>query len=398
MRLLVLLTAACLYACLTFAQAEAPSTGSAQAAGPGIDTKKATQAAPFPLQLEMRVPFEPTAFPSGPHSYLMYELHLTNYLPMPLSLARIDVLDADSEDAQPIASFGAEQLESMQQPLGARNLADPKEKLIIGAGQGAIVYICITFDLKARIPDKLVHRMSTADAVLEGAVIGTHHTELHVLGPPVEGANWLADDGPSNSEDNHHRRGVVIVGGQAVDSRRYAIDWKQVVNGTSFSADPRDVHSYYSYGKSVLAVADGRVLVARDGLPDNIPGHGEAFHPAVPITLETVAGNTITLDLGGGQFAYYLHLQPGSLRVKTGDRVRRGQVLGSIGASGDAREPHLHFEVTTSSKLVAGEGLPYLIDRYRCKSTTDRTNELRIRELPLDKSIVLFGTDHTSEK
>jgi hypothetical protein len=395
MRLLVILTAACLYACLTFAQPETPSAGSAEAAGSGIDTQKVTQAAPFPLQLEMRVPFEPTAFPSGPHIYLMYELHLTNYLPMPLSLARIDVLDADSDDAQSIASFGAEQLESMLQPLGARKLADPKEKLIIGAGQSAIVYMCITFDHKARIPDKLVHRVSTADAALEGAVIGTHHTELHVLGPPVEGANWLADDGPSNGEDNHHRRGVVIVDGQAVDSRRYAIDWKQVVNGTSFSADPRDVHSYYSYGKSVLAVADGRVLVARDGLPDNIPGHGEAFHPAVPITLGTVAGNTITLDLGDGQFAYYLHLQPGSLRVKTGDKVRRGQVLGSIGASGDAREPHLHFEVTTSSKLVAGEGLPYLIDRYRCKNTTDGTIELRIRELPLDKSIILFGTDHS---
>jgi hypothetical protein len=69
-------------------------------------------------------------------------------------------------------------------------------------------------------------------------------------------------------------------------------------------------------------------------------------------------------------------------------------VLASIGASGDAREPHLHFEVTTSSKLLAGEGVPYLIDRYRCKSTTDGTIELRIRELPLDKSIVLFGTDH----
>ena len=51
-------------------------------------------------------------------------------------------------------------------------------------------------------------------------------------------------------------------------------------------------------------------------LPENIPGHGDAFHPAVPITLETVAGNTITLDLGGGQFAYYMHLQAGSLQRK----------------------------------------------------------------------------------
>jgi hypothetical protein len=62
------------------------------------------------------------------------------------------------------------------------------------------------------------------------------------------------------------------------------------------------------HGKAVLAVADGRVVAARDGLPDNIPGHNEAFHPALPITLETVAGNTTTIDLGGGQFAYYMHL------------------------------------------------------------------------------------------
>jgi hypothetical protein len=55
-----------------------------------------------------------------------------------------------------------------------------------------------------------------------------------------------------------------------------------------FSGDARDVRSYYSYGKAVLAVADGRVVTARDGLPNNIPGHGESFHPAVPITFDTV--------------------------------------------------------------------------------------------------------------
>jgi murein DD-endopeptidase MepM/ murein hydrolase activator NlpD len=66
----------------------------------------------------------------------------------------------------------------------------------------------------------------------------------------------------------------------------------------------------------------------------------------------------ITIDLGDGQFAYYMHLQPGSLRVKAGERVRRGQVLARVGCSGDAREPHLHFELTDSPKLIAGEGLP----------------------------------------
>jgi murein DD-endopeptidase MepM/ murein hydrolase activator NlpD len=73
--------------------------------------------------------------------------------------------------------------------------------------------------------------------------------------------------------------------------------------------------------------------------------------------METVAGNTVTLDLGGGEFAHYLHLRPGSLRVHTGDHVRRGQVIAQIGCSGDARGPHLHLQVTTlSSGIVGGLG------------------------------------------
>ena len=343
----------------------------------------------------MRVPFEPTAFPSGPHIYLMYELHLTNFMPMSVSLSRIDVIDADAGTFQPIATFEAVQLETMLQPLGGRALSDPKDRLVIADGQSAIAFMCVAFDRGSHIPDRLLHRVTTVYAPEEGAVISTHHTELRVLGPPVEGADWLAEDGPSNDQDNHHRRGVVILDGQPVDSRRFAIDWKQVKDGAAFSGDARDVHSYCSYGKEALAVADGRVVTARDGLPENIPGHGDAFHPAVPITLETVAGNTITLDLGGGQFAYYMHLQPGSLRVKAGDRVRRGQVLARVGASGDAREPHLHFEVTTSSKLLAGEGVPYLIDRYSSKITSDGPAELHTHELPLDKSVVTFGEDRS---
>jgi hypothetical protein len=337
----------------------------------------------------MRVPFEPTPFPSGPHVYLMYELHLTNFMPMPISLSRIEVLDADAGSAQPIETFETKQLETMQQPIGGKTVSDPKDRLVIGDGQSAIVFMSIAFDRGSHIPDRLLHRVTTAYAPEEGAVISTHHTELRVLGPPVEGADWLAEDGPSNDQDNHHRRGVVILNGQAVDSRRFAIDWKQVKDSASYTGDSRDVHSYYSYGKSVLAVAEGRVVTAKDGLPENIPGHGEAFKPVVPITLETVAGNTITLDLGGGQFAYYMHLQPGSLRVKVGDRVKRGQVLARVGASGDAREPHLHFEVTTSPKILTGEGVPYVIDEYH--SPNGSSLELRIKELPLNKDVVVFG-------
>jgi len=356
--------------------------------------QSAAKSTPQPVQLEMRVPFEPTAFPSGRHIYLMYELYLTNFGTAPKSVSRIAVGDADGATAQPIVTFEAQQLETMLQPLGGKPFSDPKERLVIGDGQTAIAFMSIAFQRGTHIPDRLLHHVITADSVATGAVITTHHTTLQLLGPPVEGANWLAADGPSNDQDNHHRRGVLVLDGRAVDSRRYAIDWKQIKDDASFSGDPRDVRSYYSYGRTVLAVADGRVVSARDGLPDNIPGHGESFHPAVPITMDTVAGNMITLDIGGGQFAYYLHLQPGSVGVKAGDRVRRGQVLARIGASGDAREPHLHFEVTTMSRLIAGEGVPYLIDRYRCMSACGGPPELRIHELPLNRSVIAFRENH----
>src|SRR5215510_9432238 len=154
----------------------------------------------------------------------MYELHLTNFMPMPVSLSRIDVLDADAGPAQRIATFEVAQLETMLQPLGSKALSDPKDKLVIADGQSAIAFMSVAFDRGSHIPDRLLHRVTTSYAPEESAVISTHHTELHMLGPPMEKTNWHASDKPSNDQNNHHQRGVVILDKRSVDSRRYAID------------------------------------------------------------------------------------------------------------------------------------------------------------------------------
>ena len=99
------------------------------------------------------MPFEPTAFPSGSHVYLMYELHLTNFMPMPVSLSRIEVLDADAETGRPIATFEAEELEAMLQPLGGRTLSDRKERLVIAGGQSAIAFMSVEFDRSSLASD-----------------------------------------------------------------------------------------------------------------------------------------------------------------------------------------------------------------------------------------------------
>lgn len=91
----------------------------------------------------------------------------------------------------------------------------------------------------------------------------------------------------------------------------------------------------------------------------------------------------------GGQFALYLHLQLGSVGVKPGDHVRRGQILARIGDSGDAREPHLHFQVSTSSNLLAGDGVPYVIDRYQA-AASDGSKKTLANEMPLGGTTVDF--------
>jgi hypothetical protein len=344
---------------------------------------------PFPLQLEMRVPFDPTAFTGGGEHYLTYELHLTSFTGNALTLRRIEVLDAAA--GKPVAAFDGEQLDALlQHPGGSDAQADPRQ---LPAGAAVVVFMWVRFT--GEVPERLYHRVTTSDSSLEGAAIGTRHNALHVLRPPLTGDDWLAADGPSNSKDNHHRRGILIAAGRPVISRRYAIDWTKVENGATFSGDESNRQSYHAYGQPVLAVADAKVIAVTDGAPDNVPGHDASFRPAVPITLDTVGGNSVTLDLGGGEFAYYFHLQPGSLQVRVGDRVRAGQLVARVGASGDAREPHLHFEVTTSSERLVGEGVPYLLDRFRVRSP-DGSWQPRTRQLPLDGMVVSFGagTDH----
>ena len=337
------------------------------------------------MRLEMRVPVAPTAFPSEQRIHLLYELYLTNFDKDPLHVSRIEVLDLKASAAAPIATFAAQQLPTMLRPSGAS--LDSQGNYQLAGNGSAIVYVSIDFDQGSQVPDRLMHRVVTTEGVMEGAAITTHSTTLHVLGPPLQGAGWLAHEGPSN--DNHHRRGILVVNGKPVFSGRYAIDWNKIENDQASSGDDKDLRSYFGYGQPVLAVADARVVTARDGFPDNAPAQGDAFQPAVPTTLETQGGNMIVLDLGDGQFARYMHLRPGSVRVKSDDVVRAGQVLAQLGSSGDSRGPHLHFEVTNSSE-PGGEGVPYVFDSYEVTGADGHPMGVRKHELPLKDTFVVF--------
>jgi murein DD-endopeptidase MepM/ murein hydrolase activator NlpD len=334
-----------------------------------------------PMQLGLQVPFEPTAFTGSGRTVVMYELHLTNYSNQAIDLRRIEVFDADDPGARPLVTFdGAEIGPLLQAP------APPQ----VNAGATVVVFMQVTLDSKADMPNRLRHRVSGADSSIEGALIGTHRSRLKVLVPPVRGAEWQASDGPSNDRDNHHRRGLLVLDGRATISRRFATDWFLKRNGRTYDGDIHAVRAHHSYEQPVFAVARGTVVATRDDRPDNVPGFYPDFIPPADLSLETATGNLVIVDIGDGLFAHYYHLQPGSLRVKPGDRVASGQPLARIGTSGDANLPHLHFEVTTSPLALMGEGVPYVIDRFRAKSTHGGWQTIT-RELPMRNMLIDFG-------
>ena len=186
------------------------------------------------------------------------------------------------------------------------------------------------------------------------------------------------------------------MGGTPSIAQRFAIDWVKIDdNSRTFTGDSLKNSSYYAWGQDALAVGDGVVVETKDSIPENIPG---AASRAVTITLETVGGNHVIVDLGGGRYAFYAHLQPGSLRVKLGDKVRKGQVVGLVGNSGNSTEPHLHFHLSDGNSPLGSEGIPYGLASFelvgRCKnfgSGCERSPaSTRLREVPLANMLVRF--------
>ena len=131
-------------------------------------------------------------------------------------------------------------------------------------------------------------------------------------------------------------RSTLVNAHWTLDVERNAIDLVQVVDGKTYRGDRSRLENFHIFGDPLLAVADGRVTAAVDGHPD-LPIGGTTWHE--------MAGNHVILDIGGGRYVLYGHLRQGSVRVRVGDDLRRGQVLGQVGDSGNSDTPHLHLQV-----------------------------------------------------
>ena len=344
-------------------------------------THRATEA------LQVEVPFEPTAFASANGTQWAYKLARSE-IDEPLKLQRIDAGDAPQRNSKPGAKSMHLSYELVLTNIGSAPITLQRIEIAGGNRRNAkpvAAYAGPELEALLAFP----HRVYTTETVVEGRPIGTRHSRMLVIGPPLEGGNWFVSGGPGGKgATNYHRLNTFVLNGSIEAARRYAIDWVKVENGQMQSAKLATNSSYHGYGQEVLAVADGVIVAALDGIPENVPGQLPPLEPVAPVCI--LCGNHVVLELADGQFATYMHLQPGSLRVAKGDRVRRGQVLGLVGNSGNSSLPHLHFHVATAPGMT-GQGLPYLIERL---SIIDPLGvpQRRTRELPLDGMVVDFGS------
>jgi len=299
-------------------------------------------------------------------SHVVYELLLTNATQFAAALEKIEVLDARSS-SRVLATFQGDDLVSRLRVLLNQRAADLK----IEPGNARLVFLDLVFGSRAEVPRFLLHRLTLHLELKEAAKLLPPQktytaapfeitTDLPVIGPPLAGKGWVAGDSCDTSK-GAHRGAVEPVNDKLYISQRYAIDWVRLDdNGHYLHGDPTDVHSYSGYGDPILAVADGTVVETLNDMENAKPPNSP--DPST-ITLQNALGNHVVLDIGG-HFAFYAHMQKGSVAVKPGDQVKRGQVLGKVGNSGNTSSPHLHFHIMNGPAIFGSDGLPYAIDRF----------------------------------
>lgn len=138
----------------------------------------------------------------------------------------------------------------------------------------------------------------------------------------------------------------------------------------------------------IIAFEDGVVIETRD----SVEGYDATKS----------AGNYVYIKHDNNYTTRYLHMKLGSVRVKKGDKVKKGSIIGYTGATGYVTGTHVHFEIRNNN--IAEDPLPYLEGTNKIiktkiylgtKVTKDTTKDqimikenvtdLRVRESPNGK-------------
>lgn len=152
----------------------------------------------------------------------------------------------------------------------------------------------------------------------------------------------------------------------------YALDIARTgASGLTYGGEGLRFTDYYAYGTEVHAAAAGKVIESANDVPEDeslLQRPNESIDAYTARVRDNqaklmksdhgVTGNYVVIDHGNREYSLYAHLQPGSVRVRQGDRVAAGALLGRLGSSGNSTEPHLHFQVCNGPTPLDCNGVP----------------------------------------
>lgn len=353
-----------------------------------------------PVVASVVAPPEPVEAADG-RVHLAYELLLINRSFLPpakATLKRVQVLAG----GKVVHSLAGKRLEAVTARFATR-----KPGLELGRGGSGFVLMDVSFKRGEKVPRRLTHRIeieldpanpTAATRYLAGPTRVAKRT-APVLAPPLRGDGWIVSNGCCETLTSH-RSALLPVNGALYNGERFAIDFIQLQpNGMLTTGSPRDLSSYPYYGDEVISATAGKVVRVVNGLPAAPPGQ------LPPSTAATAGGNYVVVTAGKGRYAFYAHLQAGSIKVEVGDRVGVGQLLGLLGSSGNSNAPHLHFQLMDGPTPVSSDGLPYRFGRFSVAGTltnfTDvfeepariapRLRGIHRKQLPLNLQVIGFG-------
>jgi len=159
---------------------------------------------------------------------------------------------------------------------------------------------------------------------------------------------------------------------------QYALDFNIVDNtDNQFKGEGLVLDDYYCYNKPVLAPIDGLVIEIIDSVKDNNIGD---------VNIEENWGNAVIIKYSESLYASLNHLRTDKIKVKVGDIVKKGNIIGYVGNSGRSPYPHLHFQLQKYPH-IGSETIYYPIANYIVK--TDNKYTLKLFDIPKENETVM---------
>lgn len=218
---------------------------------------------------------------------------------------------------------------------------------------------------------------------------------------PLRG-EWLSPNTPGTKIPSH---------GTNQFGTRYAYDFIQVdwerkgwpsyrVSLLQYILFGVPLKEYYCWGQEVYSPCNGIIVQAKDGYKERkrtnlcldlsrAYKNTHYFDPKKD-DVQSVAGNYIVIECANQVYAALVHLQTGSIQVTVGQRVKKGEVIGRVGHSGNSFAPHLHFQLMDSSDISTANGLPCAFEQYEVFQ--DEKWQKVVNDIPTNKDRIKFGS------